>query len=117
MISIRSSLASVSAVATSMLFATSAWAGTSLSATPTVSGASNLNSGVAQVVNAVLNFVAVIALVLIVIAGFRIMLSQGDEPARDGAKKTIIYLIIGIIIIVFAKAITNFIINTAGNAS
>jgi uncharacterized membrane protein len=99
-----------------MLFATTAWAGTNLGTTPTVSGASNLNAGVVSVVNAVLNFVAVIVLVLIVIAGFRIMLSQGDEGARDGAKKTIIYLIIGLIIIVFAKALTNFIINTIGNA-
>ncbi len=116
MISIRSSLASVSAVATSMLFAAKAWAGTSLSAVPSVTGANNLHAGVVAVVNAVLNFVALIVLVLIVIAGFRILLSQGDEGARDDAKKTIIYLIIGLIIIVFAKAITNFIIATIANA-
>jgi hypothetical protein len=47
-----------------------------------------------------------------VISGFRLLLSQGDEAARDGAKKTIIYLIIGLIVIVFAKAIATFILNT-----
>ncbi len=116
MISIRSSLASVSAVATSMLFATAAWA-TSLSTVPEVEGATDLNSGVINVVNAVLDFVAIVVLVLIVIAGFRIMLSQGDETARDGAKKTIIYLIIGLIIVVFAKALAKFIVVSIGNVA
>jgi heme/copper-type cytochrome/quinol oxidase subunit 2 len=99
-----------------MLVAGSAWAGTNLGPVPNTNGANNLHQGVVAVVNAVLNFVALIVLVLIVISGFRLLLSQGDETARDSAKKTIIYLIIGLIVIVFAKAIANFIITTIGNA-
>lgn len=115
--SIRSTLARASAVSLGLLISGSAWAGENyLGSPPDIKGANNLHKGVVGVVNELLNFVALIVLVLIVISGFRLLLSQGDETARDSAKKTIIYLIIGLIVIVFAKAIATFIVGTIGNA-
>ncbi|MBM3227941.1 hypothetical protein FJZ27_03730 [Candidatus Peribacteria bacterium] len=106
--SIRSSLARVSSTVAGLFFSGTAYA--QYGAVPPIAGQANLHQGVVNVVNALLNFVALIVLVLIVISGFRLLLSQGDEGARDSAKKTIIYLIIGLIVIVFARALATFII-------
>jgi uncharacterized membrane protein len=83
-----------------------------LSTIPGIEGQSDITTGFVNIINAAIDFVGIIILLLIVISGFRLLLSQGDEAARDGAKKTIIYLIIGLIVIVFAKAIATFILNT-----
>jgi heme/copper-type cytochrome/quinol oxidase subunit 2 len=111
MFSIRNSLVRTSALASGLLFSAKAWAIT-LSTIPGIEGQSDITTGFVNIINAAIDFVGIIILLLIVISGFRLLLSQGDEAARDGAKKTIIYLIIGLIVIVFAKAIATFILNT-----
>ena len=69
--------------------------------------------GVRQIVidllNIVLNFLALVAVVVIVIAGIRLIVSQGEEEAKDKAKKTIIYVVAGLIVILLAKVIVNFV--------
>ena len=52
---------------------------------------------------------ALVAVIIIVIAGIRLVISQGEEEAKDKAKKTIFYAIIGLIVILFAQAIVSII--------
>jgi predicted benzoate:H+ symporter BenE len=47
--------------------------------------------------------------IVVVIAGIRLVISQGEEQEKDKAKKTIFYAIIGLIIILFAQAIVGFV--------
>lgn len=62
----------------------------------------------------ILNYVLVIAglaaLVFLIIGGFQYIVSRGDEDAAGQAKQTILYAIIGLIVIGLAAAIVNFVI-------
>ena len=60
---------------------------------------------VLAVFNFVLNLIGLMAAVILVIAGIRLIFSQGDEEGKDKAKKTILYAVIGLLVILFARAI------------
>jgi type IV secretory pathway VirB2 component (pilin) len=108
----RASLATAAVTA----FATKAFA--ALPLPPTVSGLDNTGSdtttiqqSIVRVIEYVLNFVLIIAIVYVVIAGFRLILSGGDEGEKDKAKTTIIYVAVGILIVLFARVIVLFVNN------
>lgn len=63
---------------------------------------------VTSVLRYVLSFLALIAVVIIVIAGIRLIVSQGNEEERDKSKKTILYAVIGLLIVLFARVIVGF---------
>jgi type IV secretory pathway VirB2 component (pilin) len=56
----------------------------------------------------VLSFLALIAVIYIVVAGIRLIVSQGEEEQRKKAKDTILYVVIGLIVVLLAKVIVNF---------
>lgn len=55
--------------------------------------------------------VGLVAVLMIVIAGFRFVTSNGDAATAKSARETIVYAVIGIIITVMAYSIVNFIID------
>lgn len=61
-----------------------------------------------SVLTTILNFLALLAVIFIVIAGIRLIVSQGEEEQKEKAKKTILYVIIGLIVILFARVIVSF---------
>ncbi len=63
---------------------------------------------IANALQFVLNFLALIAVIYIVIAGIRLIVSQGEEEQREKAKQTILYVVIGLIVVLLAKVIVNF---------
>lgn len=68
-----------------------------------------IRSGVLSILGTVLSFMALVAVIVIVIAGIRLVVSQGEEQEKDKAKKTIFYAIIGLVVILLAQAIVGFI--------
>ncbi len=62
-----------------------------------------------KILAAVLNFLALIAVVVIVIAGIRLIVSQGEDEAKDKAKKTIFYALAGLVIVLFARVIVSLV--------
>jgi len=68
----------------------------------------NIRETIVSVLTFVLNFLALLAIIFIVIAGLRLIVSQGDEEQKDKAKKTILYVIIGLLVILFARVIVSF---------
>ncbi len=67
-------------------------------------------------VNALLVLVGVIAAIYLVLGGVRYVLSEGDDKKAEQAKNTILYALIGLIVIGLSAAIVNFMINTiSGN--
>jgi len=76
---------------------------------PDIGGATDAREGTISVVKGILNFMALIAVVIIVVAGIRLVISQGDETAVEKGKKTILFAIIGLIVILLASAIVDFI--------
>ena len=63
---------------------------------------------VINIINALLVLAAIAAIVFMIIGGVRYVTAQGDEDAVEQAKNTVIYAIIGIIIILLAAVIINF---------
>ena len=59
-------------------------------------------------------FSGVVALFLIIFGGFRFMTSGGDPKAVEGARKTIIWAIIGLVVVLLSFAIVAFIAKTTG---
>ena len=68
-----------------------------------------IRSGILNILDIILSFMALIAVIVIVIAGIRLVVSQGEEQEKDKAKKAIFYAIIGLVVILLAQAIVGFI--------
>ncbi len=62
-----------------------------------------------------LTFVSIVAVVYIIYAGFNILIGNGDEEKLKKSKMTIIYVVIGIVIIWLAWSMTAFILDLLYN--
>lgn len=62
-----------------------------------------------NVVTAALLFAGVVAVFMIIYAGIRYTTSGGDPKAVEGAKNTLVWAIIGLVVILLSFAIINFI--------
>jgi hypothetical protein len=77
---------------------------------PNPSGPS-LGEFIKLIINVLLSVIGIVAVIMLIVGGFRYVFSQGNEKAIQGAKDTILYAIIGIVVAVLAIAIVNFILN------
>lgn len=64
-----------------------------------------------NIVNILLYIIGAVSVVMIVIGGFKYVVSNGDAAQVKSAKDTIFYAVIGIIVAVLAYAIVNFVIS------
>ncbi|HSX24790.1 MAG TPA: hypothetical protein VLG69_02400 [Candidatus Andersenbacteria bacterium] len=72
----------------------------------------DLVNRIMTIVNGFLVLIGIVAAIYLVMGGVRYVMSQGDENQAEQAKMTMLYAIIGIIIIGLSAAIVNFAINT-----
>lgn len=84
------------------------------------SGINTTESASTFVTNLVLNllrFITLIAVVYVLWAGFQIMIGSGDDEKMKKGRKTIVYVLIGIVIMWLAYAIVSVVISalTGGN--
>lgn len=70
-----------------------------------------LSEYVQDVAEFALTFVSIIAVLYIIYAGFRILIGNGEEEQLKKSKTTIIYVIIGLIVMWLAWSITAFVLN------
>lgn len=82
----------------------------------TLGGGDDLIVIIGNIVTALLSILGVIFIILIIYAGFKWMLAQGDEGKIDKAKKIIYNSIFGLVIIFLAYAITIFVFEYLINA-
>jgi uncharacterized membrane protein YidH (DUF202 family) len=75
-----------------------------------------LPQAIITIVNVLLVLAALVAAIFLVIGGIRYITSQGDEEAADKAKNTILYSVIGLIVIGLAAALVNFIVGAIQGA-
>jgi heme/copper-type cytochrome/quinol oxidase subunit 2 len=80
-------------------------------------GATPANRLVATIVNLLTVVVGIVAVIMIIYAGFRYVTSGGKDDSVKGAKNTILYAIIGLVVVAFAQVIVHFVINKAGQAT
>ncbi|MDR2336834.1 MAG: pilin [Candidatus Nomurabacteria bacterium] len=65
-----------------------------------------------QITNTILVIVGIISVFMLIFGGLRYILSGGDSKKVVDAKNTIMYAIIGLIIVMLSYAIVNFVIKT-----
>lgn len=63
------------------------------------------------VINTLLYVLGMIAVVMIVVGGIRYTTSNGDSGSIKGAKDTILYSVVGLIVAILSYAIVNFVIS------
>ena len=69
----------------------------------------NLSSYIAGVITLFLAVIAVVAVAFIVIGGVRYISSQGDEKRAAEGKNTVIYAVVGLLLVGLAVIIVNFV--------
>jgi succinate dehydrogenase/fumarate reductase cytochrome b subunit len=74
-------------------------------------GAGDIRGIINDIIIAVLNFLALIAVVVVIIAGIRLIVSQGNDEEKDKAKKAIFYALAGLVIVLFARVIVGLVTN------
>jgi hypothetical protein len=110
------SLAMAGALATSYISSalaqdTSGFAGDTpdIEGLPDTADEQGIRDIIINILTSVLNFLALIAVVIVVIAGIRLLVSQGEDDAKDKAKKTIYYALLGLVIVLFARVIVGLV--------
>lgn len=68
----------------------------------------------ANVVNIAVEFAGVVAVVFVILSGFKLITSGGDPKQVDAARKTLTYAIIGLTLIIISFAIIHFIAAATG---
>lgn len=56
----------------------------------------------------VLGFLGLAGVVMVVVAGLYLILSGGSDTAKDTAKKIILYVVIGLVVIFVARSLVGF---------
>jgi len=83
------------------------------------SGCSTTRSGsdpvalIKKVVQFLIIIIGAISVIMIIFGGFKYITSGGDSNNVQGAKNTIMYAIIGLVIVLFAQGIVTFVLNKA----
>jgi len=74
-------------------------------------GTGRLNNIVATVINILSVVVGIVAVIMIIIAGFKFLTSGGDAQATASARNTIIYAIVGLVVVAMAQIIVKFVLD------
>jgi hypothetical protein len=84
------------------------------------SGTGTATTDVTTLASKVVNYfsiiVGAIAIIMIIVGGFRYITSGGQSEKVGGAKNTLIYAIIGLVIVALAQLIVHFVLNTASSS-
>lgn len=80
-------------------------------------GSGNLMDTITSIIRIALGFLGIIAVVIILLGGFKWMASGGNEDKVKKAKQLIYSGIIGLVIVLSAYAIASFVIDQLANAT
>lgn len=67
-----------------------------------------------KITNVMLFLIGAISVIMLIIGGIRYVVSGGDSSAVTGAKNTILYAVVGIVVAILAYALVNFVIGSFG---
>jgi len=89
--------------------------GNTCAAAPDTS-ATKIQNIVTLIINIFSIVVGIVAVIMIVVGGFRYITSGGDSGNITSAKNTIVYAVIGLVIVALAQFIVKFVLNKVTNA-
>ncbi len=70
----------------------------------------SLTDSVANVTNIMITIIGIVSVIMLIIGGFRYVLSGGDQKGTSAAKDTILFAIIGVVVALLSYSIMNFVI-------
>lgn len=80
-------------------------------------GAKSPSGDLASVIKKILNILSaiagVIAVIMIMVAGVRLVTSAGNEEGVKKAKSTLVYAVVGLVLVALAQVIVHFVIHSA----
>ena len=65
---------------------------------------------IATIFKWVIRLVGILSVIMIMVGGFRYIVSNGDSNSLKGAKDTILYALVGVVIALFAQVIARFVL-------
>lgn len=87
----------------------------------TTSSNGTITNGISSIASQAVNdfsiVVGVIAVIMIIYGGFKYITSSGDSNKVSTAKNTLIYAIVGLVIVALAQLIVHYVLNTASTVS
>lgn len=72
------------------------------------------NGIVTTVINTMLFIVGILSVIMIIYAGIRYVTAHGDKGQVEGAKNTLIYAIVGLVVSIVAYALVNWVVDLFG---
>lgn len=83
----------------------------------TNNGAGSLQAVAKKVVNIFSIIVGIVAVIFVIYGGFRYITSGGDSGSVGNAKNTLIYALVGLVIVALAQLIVHYVLSTATGAA
>lgn len=84
---------------------------------PDLGSSTSANTLVTNVVNILSVLVGTVAVIMIIIGGFRYVSSGGKQESVTSAKNTILYAIIGLVVVALAQLIVHFVLRNTTSLS
>jgi hypothetical protein len=75
----------------------------------------SLKSIASKIVNLLSVIVGIVSVIMIIYGGFKYITSGGDSGNVSGAKNTLVYAIVGLIIVALAQFIVHYVLTTASS--
>jgi len=85
--------------------------------TNTSGGDTSISHLIKTIVNIVSIIVGAVAVVMIIVGGFRYVTSGGNAEGTKAARNTILYAIIGLVVVALAQIIVHFVLNNVNNGT
>jgi hypothetical protein len=82
----------------------------------TTDATERVNSLIRTIVNLLSAVVGIVAVIMIIFGGLRYITSGGNDTSVTGAKNTILYAIIGLIIVALAQVLVRFTLSKVANS-
>ena len=75
--------------------------------------ASSVNKLIRTVISFLSFIVGIVSVIMIIIGGLKYITSSGDSSNVTSAKNTILYAIVGLVVVALAQVLVRFVLNTA----
>lgn len=77
---------------------------------PIAGGGNTIEETIATIINIFSLVVGAVAVIMIIVGGFKYITSGGDSSNISSAKNTILYAIVGLVIVAIAQAVVRFVL-------
>lgn len=77
---------------------------------------SSVQTTATTIINILSIFAGAIAVIMLIIGGFRYVTSAGNQDTVNGAKRTILYALIGLVIVAISQVVVHFVLDNTEKA-